>query len=111
MHRGRASGRATAPTAERLMRSRYSAFAFGDRAYLLATWHPSTRPAALDLDDGLRWEGLDVLRTTAGGEDDRSGTVAFVARYRDAAGHEGEQREDSAFVREDGAWFYVGPVR
>lgn len=93
------------------MRSRYSAFAFGDRAYLLATWHPSTRPASLELDGDLTWERLDVLRTTAGGEDDRSGTVAFVAHYRDADGRGGEQREDSAFVREGGAWFYVGPVR
>ena len=41
---------ADAPTAEQLMRSRYSAFVVGDAAYLLATWHPSTRPAELELE-------------------------------------------------------------
>ena len=41
------AGSTAAATAEQLMRSRYSAFAVGDAAYLLATWHPSTRPAAL----------------------------------------------------------------
>jgi uncharacterized protein YchJ len=37
-------GTGTAASAEQLMRSRYSAFAVGDPAYLLATWHPTTRP-------------------------------------------------------------------
>jgi SEC-C motif-containing protein len=41
------------------MRSRYSAFAVGDPAYLLATWHPSTRPRSLSLDDDVRRTGLD----------------------------------------------------
>ncbi len=31
------------------MRSRFAAFAAGDVAHLLATWHPSTRPTHLDL--------------------------------------------------------------
>lgn len=52
-----------APTAEALMRSRYSAFAVGDADYLRATWHPSTRPADLDLDDDVEWRRLDVVRT------------------------------------------------
>ena len=44
------------------MRSRYSAYALGLSDYLLATWHPSTRPASLDLhgQPPLRWLGLDV---------------------------------------------------
>jgi SEC-C motif-containing protein len=93
------------------MRSRYSAFAVGDPAYLLATWHPSTRPASLHLDPGLRWRRLEILGTTAGGEDDRGGTVSFAAHYRDAAsGRSGQQREKSAFVREAGQWFYVTAV-
>ena len=37
-----------APDAERLMRSRYSAFVLQRRDYLLATWHASQRPATLD---------------------------------------------------------------
>ncbi len=99
-------GAATAGTAEQLMRSRYSAFAVGDPAYLLATWHPSTRPPSLELDPTVRWTGLDVLATTDGGLLASEGTVEFRAWYR----HEGEtgsQHETSRFVREDGAWRYL----
>ncbi|WP_437126620.1 YchJ family protein [Paraconexibacter antarcticus] len=113
LHRGRGSGRVTAPTAERLMRSRYSAFAVADAAYLLATWHPATRPAAADLvlDPDVEWRRLEITGTTDGGPDDDAGTVEFVARYWDATfRRRGEQRETSAFVREDGQWFYVGPA-
>jgi SEC-C motif-containing protein len=109
LHRGRGSGRVTAATAERLMRSRFSAFAVGDATYLLASWHPTTRPPTLDLDPGLEWRRLEVVGTTRGGEADDTGTVAFVAHFWDAANRRrGQQQEDSAFVREGGAWFYVG---
>jgi len=101
----------TAPTAERLMRSRFSAFAVGDLTYLLTSWHPSTRPGTLDLDPELQWRRLDILGTTNGGEDDDVGTVEFVAHYWDAAARRrGAQHEDSAFVREDGQWYYVREV-
>ena len=99
-------GSATAATAEQLMRSRYSAFAVGDPAYLLVTWHPSSRPPSLELDPSVRWTGLDVLATTDGGLLASEGTVEFRAWYR----HEGEtgsQHETSRFVREDGAWRYL----
>ena len=102
-HRGQAS----APTAETLMRSRYSAFARGDTRYLLATWHPSTRPARLELDADRRWTRLAVLSTSAGNVFDARGTVAFAAHY-EQAGRRGVRRETSAFVRERGSWFYVG---
>ncbi|BCT74702.1 UPF0225 protein [Sinomonas cyclohexanicum] len=111
-HAGLATGTG-APTAEALMRSRYSAFAAGDAAaadYLLATWHPSTRPATLELDDSMQWRRLDVVRTTAGGPFDADGTVDFAAHYTDRAQHKGQRgvlREHSRFVREDGRWFYV----
>lgn len=91
------------------MRSRYSAFAVGDLAYLLTSWHPSTRPKTLDLDPELQWRRLEVLATTAGGDTDDVGTVEFVAHFWDAAARSrGQQHEDSAFVREDGQWSYVG---
>ena len=77
-------GEADAPTAERLMRSRYSAFAVGDPAYLLATWHPRTRPDSGDfaLDDGIRWYRLDILGRSGGGVLDTEGEVEFVAHYK-----------------------------
>lgn len=91
------------------MRSRYSAFAVGDAGYLLATWHPSTRPPAVDLDPGVRWTGLDVLATEGGGLLAGEGTVEFRAHWA-AGGQRGEQHERSRFIREDGAWRYVDAV-
>lgn len=104
------AGRAAAPTAERLMRSRYSAFAVRDAGYLLRTWSARTRPATLHLDLEVRWTGLDVLGSTGGTAFHTEGTVDFRAHYRLAggAGEAGEQRENSAFGREDGRWVYVG---
>lgn len=101
------AGRATAPTAELLMRSRFTAFAAGDEAYLLATWHPSTRPAAVDPDPALQWYRLDVHGTTGGGPFDTEGRVDFSAHWRGASGARGAQREHSRFLREQGRWFYV----
>ena len=100
------AGTSAAPTAERLMRSRYSAFAVGDTGYLLRTWHSSTRPADLDLDGAVRWTGLDVLATTGGSAFHTEGTVEFTARYR-IGGETGEQHENSRFVREAGSWVYL----
>lgn len=111
LHRGRGSGRVTAPTAERLMRSRFSAFAVGDVAYLLTSWHPSTRPSALELAPAVQWRRLEILASTAGTESHDEGTVEFVAHFWDAEDRRrGQQHEDSAFVREAGQWFYVGPT-
>lgn len=98
-----------APTAERLMRSRYTAFAIGDAAYLLASRHASTRPARMDLDSDVRWLHLAILDREAGGPFDATGVVEFVATYRDGDGR-GEQHERSRFVREGGHWFYVDGV-
>jgi len=98
-----------APTAEALMRSRYSAFAVGDAGYLRATWHASTRPEALDLDDDLEWRRLDVLRTEAGGPFDAAGVVEFVAHHRSRTDRtdRGRLHEVSRFVREGDRWYYV----
>jgi SEC-C motif-containing protein len=95
-----------AATAEQLMRSRYSAFAMNDAAYLLRSWHSSTRPARLDLDPGTRWTRLEILGTTGGTAFNTDGTVEFIAHYTES-GHAGSLRENSSFVREDGNWVYV----
>src|SRR5579862_3926574 len=81
LHRGSAS----AATAEQLMRSRYSAFAVGDADYLLATWHPTGRPASLELDPAIEWRRLRIRGLTDGTEHDEAGTVEFVAHYWDSA--------------------------
>lgn len=91
------------------MRSRYTAFAVGDQAYLAATWHSGTRPASLDLDPGISWTGLDVLATSGGSLLMAEGIVEFRAHYRDRRGP-GSQHERSRFLREDGQWRYVDGI-
>ncbi|WP_406132954.1 YchJ family protein [Streptomyces zaomyceticus] len=96
----------TAPTAELLMRSRYSAFVVHDEAYLLRTWAPETRPGEVDFDPGLRWTGLEVEDTTEGTAFHQRGTVTFTARHVHD-GEPGAMRERSRFARHEGAWVYV----
>jgi SEC-C motif-containing protein len=95
-------------TAERLMRSRYSAFAVGDSAYLLASWHPDTRPVSLGLDPNVRWYRLDIVGRTAGGLLDTTGTVDFRAYWRASDGTAGVQAENSRFARVERRWAYLG---
>lgn len=97
---GRFHAGESAPTAELLMRSRYSAFAVRDEAYLLATWHPSTRPPAVDI--GVGWQRLEVLESS-GGLLDAEGAVRFRAHHAT-----GVLEERSRFLREGGRWTYVG---
>ena len=97
-HRG-----AAAPTPELLMRARYSAYALGEETYLLGTWHPTTRPASVDLT--ARWLRLEVLSAT-GGLLDVEGSVHFRAHHVG-----GVLEERSRFVRDAGRWSYLGPVR
>lgn len=92
-----------APTAEALMRSRYSAYVLGLAAYVLDTWHASTRPAEMALEPAVKWLGLEVRRHVA--EGDRA-TVEFVARSK-LGGRAHRLHETSRFVREGGRWFYV----
>lgn len=88
------------------MRSRFDAFRRGDAAWLLRTWHPSTRPASLDLSHGPRWRGLQIVDTARGGRGDDTGTVEFRATFV-ADGGIGILHERSRFVRDDGRWLYV----
>jgi SEC-C motif domain protein len=103
------SGQTCAATAEQLMRSRFSAFALGEEAYLLSSWHPSTRPKRLRLDPAQEWTRLEIVARTGGGPFDSEGTVAFRAHYA-AGGRAGVLEENSSFVRADGAWLYVAAL-
>lgn len=86
------------------MRSRYSAFVREDAPYLLATWHPSTRPPQVDFEPGLKWLGLEVrMHRVTGGQ---RAEVEFVARSR-LAGRAHRLHERSRFAQEQGRWFYV----
>ena len=88
------------------MRSRYSAFALGDQDYLLRSWHPSTRPTLLEVDPGMQWRRLDIVRIVRGGPLDDEGVVEFRAHYRQQ-GTMHVLGETSRFVRENGRWLYL----
>ena len=93
------------------MRSRYTAFVLADEGYLLATWHPSTRPAQIDFERGAKWLGLDVRSHQA--VDAEHAEVEFVARYRVGGAASGQRgravrlHERSRFVREGARWYYL----
>ena len=118
------AGAAIAPTAEQLMRSRYSAYTLRDEAYLRTTWHASTLPAGaiVDPDEKLQWLGLEVKsalrlrqRKASLSEQQETGdaydTVEFVARFK-VGGRAHRLHEVSRFVRTSDSlgvlrWFYV----
>jgi SEC-C motif-containing protein len=108
------AGERLASTAEELMRSRYTAYAVGGVEHVWRTWHPATRPADVTPEPARSWTGLSVLRVEGGGEDDETGVVEFVARYRDTSGGRGprlgELHEVSRFGRRAGRWLYVDGV-
>jgi SEC-C motif-containing protein len=102
---------AAAPTAEQLMRSRYTAYVRREIDYLVATHDPDSRDtvdraATERWANESEWLGLQVLATEAGGPDDDTGIVEFVARYRNK-GHELPHHERSRFRKLDGRWYYV----
>jgi SEC-C motif domain protein len=112
------AGTAAAPTAEALMRSRYTAFTRSNIDYLIATLHPKSRRP----DDKRRhrqtinqtqWIRLTILKTQKGQPTDKTGMVEFVAEFRDtqavgfAAAEVHQLHERSRFVKVDNQWFYV----
>lgn len=103
-------GETVAETAEKLMRSRYSAYVKNNKDYLLQTWHSSTRPNPqefeLDSNSEFRWMELEVIKTEAGLERDIEGLVHFQANYR-FQGQIGQMQEASKFIKENGQWFYL----
>jgi SEC-C motif-containing protein len=114
------AGDAIPPTAETLMRSRYTAYGQRNEPYLLATWHHSTRPTEPILSDEekLQWLGLEVKsalrlrqrKAEDAATDANRDTVEFVARFK-VNGRAQRLHEISNFVREPAEgglrWFYV----
>ncbi len=97
-----------APTAEALMRSRYSAYVLANGNYLHRSWHASTRPTKKSLQQlpPTQWTGLTIVRTEQGGVNDTAGLVEFIARYQEGLQLK-QLHETSRFVREGGRWFYI----
>lgn len=93
------NGSATAPTAEALMRSRYTAYTQLNELYLLASWHSTTRPKKLELDQATQWLRLKIVNS----RDDR---VEFIATYR-INGKAYKLHENSRFLHENKKWLYL----
>ena len=96
-------------TAEKLMRSRYSAYAKQNDKYLLETWHPSTRPKnnpSENEDADTTWTNLEILRTEKGLKNDTDGIVEFIAQC-EIKGNTSHLHETSNFLYEDDRWYYV----
>ncbi len=96
----------SAPTAEALMRSRYSANVRQNEAYLKESWYPSTCPATILEASPPKWLGLKIIDTDAGQPGEKQGRVEFVARYK-IAGKAYRLHEKSDFVFENGQWLYL----
>ncbi|CAN4269475.1 UPF0225 domain containing protein [Methylophilaceae bacterium] len=88
------------------MRSRYSAYALELPEYLLATWHPDSRPSSLDLSEepAIKWIGLTIK--LAKPEQDNKATVEFIARYK-LSGKAYRLHELSEFIKLDRRWYYL----
>ena len=104
-------GQENAPTAEALMRSRFTAHALHKFEYLNETVLPEMRDEnefaeMQQMSQIVTWTGLDILSASRGGEDDESGEVSFEAHY-EVKGVPQTMREDAFFRREDGRWYYV----
>lgn len=100
-----------ATTAEKLMRSRYSAFATGNGSYLYQSHFSKTRRPEDKIEielwaKSVKWIKLDVLYTNAGGEKDDIGFVEFKAYFLEK-GKVNIIHGKSEFVKENGHWVYV----
>ena len=95
-----------APTAEALMRSRYTAFVLRREDYLHYSWHRDTCPKTIHLNINTKWLGLKIKNTVAGGENDDTGEVEFVARYK-VNGKACRLHENSRFKRFENRWVYL----
>ena len=105
------SGRQTAPTAEALMRSRYSAFVKSEISHLKDSLHPDSRSdfdpvSTKDWADNSEWLGLKIINTSGGGENDQEGTVEFLTLFR-IENVAYEHHELGEFKRLNGIWYYV----
>jgi SEC-C motif domain protein len=95
----------TAPTAETLMRSRYTAYCIQAIDYLIATTHVSTRKFHSKTETQTfasqnQWVKLEII-------DVSNDHVEFKAYYLDTNLTPQIHHEKSTFAKEDGNWYYV----
>ena len=106
------SGDENPPTAEALMRARYTAYTRQDLDFIARTFAPETRanfdaPAAKAWAAQSQWLGLQIVAVDQGGPEDRAGAVEFIASYRQGA-QTIQHHELSRFRRgDDGRWLFT----
>ncbi|MBI3298372.1 MAG: YchJ family protein [Elusimicrobia bacterium] len=105
------SGKASPPTAEALMRARYSAYATGKVDFVEKTLAPESRKdfdreASKKWAAESAWKGLEIVAVKGGGAKDEQGVVNFVARFSQGE-TDYEHREIAQFRKENGAWWFV----
>ncbi|WP_257266769.1 YchJ family protein [Endozoicomonas sp. ONNA2] len=109
-------GESAAPTAETLMRSRYTAYTLGNIPYLVATTHPGQQETIkqqkiYQQSTGTLWQRLEVVDTEAGKAADQSGMVEFKAWFKESAlSPEKVHHERSSFTKQKGRWYFVYPA-
>ncbi|MEL6441410.1 MAG: YchJ family protein [Cyanobacteria bacterium J06621_8] len=104
------SGKKQPETAEKLMRSRYTALYRGNIEYLINTLHPEQRKPEdrAELAKNIaqtKWLGLTIISTQKGKRNDSKGIVEFEAIYQ--LNQPGQLHERSRFIKTNGQWFYV----
>ncbi|WP_243545289.1 YchJ family protein [Pseudodesulfovibrio tunisiensis] len=102
---------AQAPTAEALMRARYSAYVTRQLDYLRHSLAPELQEshdedAVREWADSAKWLGLQILDTIGGSAAEDQGVVEFAASY-EQDGAAMIHRERSRFRRDEGIWYYV----
>ncbi len=104
-------GKLHAPTAEALMRSRYSAYVLDIPQYIYRTWDKDTRPTLQSLRESNTetFISLEILSSTGGGLNDTKGTVEFIATFK-VDNKSFKHHENSSFRQVNNRWVYVNPI-
>jgi SEC-C motif-containing protein len=104
------SGEHAPPTAEALMRSRFTAYAMRNVDYLQSSWDKSKRPAVIDFSkETAEWQKLQIINIKKGGQQDSKGIVEFKAFYSQDGG-DYFLHEISRFVKTGQRWLYLDGV-
>lgn len=116
--------KAKAPTAESLMRARYSSYVvkkidYIDETQITLDSETFDKGEALKWAESAEWMGLEIVSTQKGQTVDNTGVVEFVAHYKDkSSGTELKHHETSLFQKKDGDWKFreghihgTGPVK
>jgi SEC-C motif-containing protein len=105
------TGKASAPTAEALMRARYTSYATGKIDFIEKTHAPESRAdfdrkASEKWAKDSTWRGLAVVATKDGGPNDKTGIVSFIAGF--SQGDKDYEHHEIATFRKEGAnWLFV----